>query len=154
MVGGSYAGFSVDVAALDLHAQHDRFDGPAGLGDLLPAAVGEGRDGKAAVGEPVGEAVADQPYERIAHDGQAHALFHGEVVRLDGLTGERSPRMIASCRCAYTCSESICFPGDNSFPVPTHAEVCVSSDEHTSSPGMDSTMTAWRGMGCGLVGER
>lgn len=58
MVGGPYPGLPVDVTALDGHAQHDRLDGPAGLRDLLPAAVGEGRDGEAAVGQPVGEAVA------------------------------------------------------------------------------------------------
>ena len=69
VVGGPYAGFPVHTAAFDGHAQHDRFDGPAGLRDLLPATVGEGWDGKAAVGQPVREALADHPHERLAHDG-------------------------------------------------------------------------------------
>ena len=55
--------------------------------DLLPAAVGEGGDGEAAVGQPVGEALADHPHERLAHHGQAHALFPGEVLRFERVTG-------------------------------------------------------------------
>lgn len=86
MVGGAHAGLPVDVAALDGHAQYDRLDGPACFRDLLPAAVGEGRDGESAVGQPVGEPLADQPHERLARDGEAYALFPGEVLRFEGVT--------------------------------------------------------------------